>query len=104
MIIYILLRKGCKLLNRFSRMPINTVELLSLVTQLCEEKNLRVPIKESLKGGLLTFATTALGGLLAGPVGLAIAMFLRVLVAHGFLEANGLGNMPGATFTGSGLP
>ncbi|KAG0711077.1 hypothetical protein GWK47_021414 [Chionoecetes opilio] len=28
-------------------------------------------------------------------------MFLLVLVAHGFLEASGLGNMPGATFTGA---
>ncbi|XP_050726911.1 protein C19orf12 homolog isoform X2 [Eriocheir sinensis] len=53
-------------------MPINTSEILTLVTQVCEEEKLRVPVKESLKGGAIAFATTTVGGLLAGPVGLAV--------------------------------
>lgn len=53
-------------------MPINTSEILTLVTQVCEEEKLRVPVKESLKGGVIAFATTTVGGLLAGPVGLAV--------------------------------
>ncbi|XP_063859450.1 protein C19orf12 homolog isoform X2 [Scylla paramamosain] len=53
-------------------MPINTVEILSLVTQVCEEEKLQVPIKESLKGGLIAGTTTTIGGLLGGPIGLAI--------------------------------
>ncbi|KAK7070452.1 hypothetical protein SK128_027558 [Halocaridina rubra] len=53
-------------------MPINTQEVLSLVSQICEEEKLRVAIKESLKGGLIAGGTTAVGGLLGGPIGLAI--------------------------------
>ncbi|XP_063859455.1 protein C19orf12 homolog isoform X3 [Scylla paramamosain] len=58
--------------RRCSTMPINTVEILSLVTQVCEEEKLQVPIKESLKGGLIAGTTTTIGGLLGGPIGLAI--------------------------------
>lgn len=66
-------------------MPINTSEILSLVTQVCDEEQLRVPIKESLKGGAIAFATTTVGGLLAGPVGLAIGtvhQFFSLAVHH----------------------
>lgn len=58
-------------------MPINTVEVLSLVTQVCEDENLRVPIKESVKGGFIAGTTTAIGGLLGGPVGLAVGELLH---------------------------
>lgn len=58
-------------------MPINTVEVLSLVTQVCENEDLRVPIKESLKGGLIAGTTTTIGGLLGGPMGLAIGELLH---------------------------
>lgn len=69
--------------SRHSTMPINTVEVLSLVTQVCEEERLQVPIKESLKGGAIAFATTTVGGLIAGPVGLAVGELYRLLfVAH----------------------
>lgn len=53
-------------------MPINTEQALSLVTQLCEEEKLRVTFKESLKGGAIAGITTIIGGLLGGPIGLAI--------------------------------
>ena len=58
-------------------MPINSVEILSLVTQVCEEEKLQVSIKESLKGGLLAGTTTTIGGLLGGPIGLAIGEVLQ---------------------------
>ncbi|KAG0718745.1 hypothetical protein GWK47_051866 [Chionoecetes opilio] len=82
-------------------MPINTVELLSLVTQLCEEKNLRVPIKESLKGGLLTFATTALGGLLAGPK-YSQQCFSGFLWRTGFWRRTASGTCPAPPSRGRG--
>lgn len=62
-------------------MPINTVEVLSLVTQVCEDENLRVPIKESVKGGFIAGTTTAIGGLLGGPVGLAVGGTIGGLTA-----------------------
>ncbi|KAK3862241.1 hypothetical protein Pcinc_031872 [Petrolisthes cinctipes] len=53
-------------------MTINTPELLSLLAQLCEEKNLQVTVTESMKGGVITGSTAFLGGLLGGPIGLAV--------------------------------
>lgn len=55
-------------------MPINTEEVLSLVSQVCEEEKLRVAIKESVKGGVIAGSTTVIGGLLVGPLGLALGM------------------------------
>nr|XP_053626372.1 protein C19orf12 homolog isoform X2 [Cherax quadricarinatus] len=53
-------------------MPLNTKEVLHLVEQLCEEKQLRVAVRESVKGGMLAGGTTLIGGLLGGPFGLAL--------------------------------
>ncbi|XP_076034673.1 protein C19orf12 homolog [Oratosquilla oratoria] len=53
-------------------MPINTIEIIDLLAELSEEENLRVTVKESVKGGLIAGATTVLGGMLLGPVGLAV--------------------------------
>lgn len=61
-------------------MPINTPELLSLISQLCDEKNLQVTVKESLKGGVITGSSTVVGGLLAGPIGLAVGTSVMGLI------------------------
>ncbi|CAL4155045.1 unnamed protein product [Meganyctiphanes norvegica] len=53
-------------------MPINTQEIMSLASQLSEENNMQVSIKESAKGGVIAGTATFLGGLLGGPIGLAM--------------------------------
>jgi hypothetical protein len=55
-------------------MPINTRELLSVVSQLTEDKQVRAAVKESLKGGGIAATTTLVGGLLLGPIGLAVGV------------------------------
>jgi hypothetical protein len=57
-----------------SIMPLNSRELLNVVTQLTEDRHVRVCITESLKGGCIAATTTVLGGLLLGPVGLAVGL------------------------------
>jgi hypothetical protein len=52
-------------------MPINTREILNVVSQLTEDRRVRVTVSESVKGGCIVGATAAAGGLLLGPVGLA---------------------------------
>jgi hypothetical protein len=55
-------------------MPINSRELLNVVTQLTEDRRVRVTMKESLKSGCIAATTTVLGGLMLGPAGLAIGL------------------------------
>jgi nicotinamide mononucleotide (NMN) deamidase PncC len=55
-------------------MPINSRELLSVVSQLTEDRHVRVTIKESLKGGCIAATTTVVGGVVLGPVGLAVGV------------------------------
>jgi nicotinamide mononucleotide (NMN) deamidase PncC len=55
-------------------MPINTGELLKVVSKLTEDKQVRVTVTESLKGGGIALTTTTVGGLLLGPIGLAIGV------------------------------
>jgi hypothetical protein len=55
-------------------MPINSRELLSVVSQLTEDRHVRVTITESLKGGCIAATTTTVGGILLGPVGLAVGV------------------------------
>jgi len=50
-------------------MPLNTKEILSIVTQITQNKHVRVTVRESVKGGCITGATAATGGLLLGPIG-----------------------------------
>ncbi|XP_069680993.1 protein Nazo-like [Periplaneta americana] len=57
-------------------MPINSRELLNVVTQLTEDKNVRVCVRESFKGGCVAGTTTIIGGLVMGPPGLAIGATL----------------------------
>ncbi|XP_035680434.1 protein C19orf12 homolog [Branchiostoma floridae] len=53
-------------------MPIRLDHVMHLLSTLAQEENLRVAVKESLKGGLLTGMVAAAGGLLGGPPGLAV--------------------------------
>lgn len=55
-------------------MPINQTELLNVAQTIAEEENLQVTVKESLKGGCIAAGGAIMGGLLAGPVGLAIGI------------------------------
>ena len=55
-------------------MPINTREILSIVSQLTKDRNVRVTVKESIKGGAITGATSAAGVFLMGPPGVAIGV------------------------------
>jgi nicotinamide mononucleotide (NMN) deamidase PncC len=55
-------------------MPINTRELLNVVSQLTENRHVRVTVSESLKGGCIAATTTAAGGIVLGPVGLAVGV------------------------------
>ncbi|KAL1138683.1 hypothetical protein AAG570_008745 [Ranatra chinensis] len=51
-------------------MPVKTTELLKAAEIVAEERNLKATIKHSLAASGFTFATTLLGGLLGGPVGI----------------------------------
>ncbi|KAF2902999.1 hypothetical protein ILUMI_03168 [Ignelater luminosus] len=53
-------------------MPVNNNELISVAQQLSEDQNLRVTIKESMKGACMAGGGALVGGLLGGPIGLAI--------------------------------
>ena len=55
-------------------MTINTRELLSVVSKLTEDKQARVTVNETLKGGGIALTTTAAGGILLGPVGMAVGV------------------------------
>ena len=53
-------------------MVISYSSVLEVMTVLSEEKELRVTVTESGKGALLTGGVAGLGGLLLGPLGLAL--------------------------------
>ena len=55
-----------------STMVISYSSVLEVMTVLSEEKELRVTVTESGKGALLTGGVAGLGGLLLGPLGLAL--------------------------------
>ena len=50
-------------------------DVMRLLTSISEDANLRVTVKESLKGGVIAGCITAAGGLAAGPVGLAVGQY-----------------------------
>lgn len=57
-------------------MPINGSELLNALEILARDRNLRVTVQESLKGGILTGVFATIGGIVGGPVGLAAGIYI----------------------------
>jgi hypothetical protein len=55
-------------------MPVNSREILNVVTQLTEDRCVRVTMRESLKGGCIAATATIIGGIMLGPVGLAVGL------------------------------
>ncbi|KXJ76773.1 protein C19orf12 homolog [Aedes albopictus] len=53
-------------------MPINTRELMEAVGTLTDKEGMRVTLKSSAKGAAVCGASCFVGGLVAGPVGLAV--------------------------------
>ncbi|XP_013777327.1 protein C19orf12 homolog [Limulus polyphemus] len=53
-------------------MPVDLDDLMKLLMILASEENLKVTVNESVKGGIVAGTSAAVGGLLMGPVGLAV--------------------------------
>lgn len=53
-------------------MVIQYNDILNIITTLCDDENLRITVKQSAKGGLIAGISCAVGGLIAGPPGLAV--------------------------------
>ncbi|XP_075529929.1 protein C19orf12 homolog [Dermacentor variabilis] len=53
-------------------MPVKRDEMLDVLCMVSKEENLRVTLKHSVKGGLITGATAMVAGILMGPIGLAV--------------------------------
>uniref|UniRef100_U5EZ00 Uncharacterized protein n=1 Tax=Corethrella appendiculata TaxID=1370023 RepID=U5EZ00_9DIPT len=62
-------------------MPLDTQELMSAISIITDEHNMRVTLKQSTKGAMLAGGFCFVGGLLAGPVGLAIGGAIGGLTA-----------------------
>ena len=53
-------------------MVIKYEDILKVITTLGDDENLRITVKQSAKGGLIAGVSCTVGGLVAGPPGLAI--------------------------------
>ena len=53
-------------------MVIKYEDILKIITVLGDDENLRITVKQSAKGGLIAGISCAVGGLIAGPPGLAV--------------------------------
>nr|CAA16811.1 EG:171E4.4 [Drosophila melanogaster] len=53
-------------------MPIDTRELMEAIAIVADERNVRVAVKQSGKGAAICAACSFAGGMLLGPVGLAV--------------------------------
>lgn len=56
-------------------MPVDNREFINALEVLARDQNIRVTVKESLKGGLITGICATAGGVCGGPAGLAIGMY-----------------------------
>lgn len=59
-----------------SKMPINERQILSVISDLCQERQLMTSVSGSLRGAAIAGGSTFLGGLLMGPIGLAFGKFI----------------------------
>lgn len=57
-------------------MPINTNEILNVVQQLAEQRDVKVTLKESLKGASIVGLSVFTGSVLAGPLGMLLGNFI----------------------------
>ena len=53
-------------------MVIKYEDILRVITTLGDDENLKITVKQSAKGGLIAGVSCAVGGLIAGPPGLAV--------------------------------
>ncbi|KAH6943858.1 hypothetical protein HPB50_000175 [Hyalomma asiaticum] len=53
-------------------MPVKRDEMLDVLCMVSKEENLKVTLKHSAKGGLITGATAMAAGFIMGPIGLAL--------------------------------
>lgn len=63
-------------------MVVNTSALMEAVAVLTDDRNLRVTIQQSGKGALVCGACSFIGGIIAGPVGMAVGGTLGGLRAY----------------------
>ena len=63
-------------------MVIRTDEVINIVSTLSDESGLKVTVKESLKGGLLTGVICTLFGCLLGPIGFVIGGIIGGILAY----------------------
>lgn len=71
-------------------MTIPAHDLLMEVSKLTELQQVRVSLKESLKGAALAGVSTLVGGLLLGPIGLAIGIKLYTYSTNGQTSCNNI--------------
>lgn len=71
----------CSLYFR-QKMVIRTDEIIGIVTKLSDETGLKVTLNESVKGGLITGTICTIGGLILGPVGLALGGAIGGVLAY----------------------
>lgn len=66
-------------------MPINTDELMRVLSHLAEQRNLRVAVTESMKCGLIAGCSAMVFGILMGPLGVAVGKRFFFLFLSCFL-------------------
>ncbi|XP_067640531.1 protein Nazo [Eurosta solidaginis] len=63
-------------------MPVDSRELIEAISIIANEQNVRVTMKQSTKGAMVCAASAFAGGLLLGPVGLAVGGTAGSLMAY----------------------
>ncbi len=62
-------------LNKDYKMPVSPEELVRLLAVLAQEENLKVAVKETMKGGAMAGAGAVIGGFCGGPIGIAVGEY-----------------------------